>query len=75
MSAHRQPTCDDAIGGFAPVPSSHRTNRLHEEMNALSIISSVASLIAPGMSERDRARMDRLNRAVARIVPFEAQRS
>jgi len=69
MSAHRQPTCDDAIGGFAsPMPSSHRADRRHEEMNALSIISSVASLIAPGMSERDRARMDRLNRAVARLT-------
>jgi len=69
MSAYRQPTHHEAIGCVAsPLPHADRRARLHEEMNALSIISSVASLITPSMSDRDRARIDRLNRAVARLT-------
>jgi signal transduction histidine kinase len=54
-------------GVVPPRRISGRAARAHEEMNALSVISSVASLLAPGLSERDRLRMDRLNRAVDRL--------
>jgi hypothetical protein len=62
-----------AIRGVVPPRRvSGRAARAHEEMNALSVISSVASLLAPGLSERDRVRMERLNRAVDRSgISFE----
>src|SRR4030095_6828994 len=50
-----------------PKRVSGRAARAHEEMNALSVISSVVSLLAPGLSECERLRMDRLNRAVDRL--------
>ncbi len=57
-----------ATSGFvSPVPALDRAARVHEQMNALSIISTVASLLSPGLSERDRVRLDRLNRAVDRL--------
>lgn len=48
-------------------PVSDRAARAHEQMNALSVISSVASLVRPRLSERDRVRMARLDRAVRRL--------
>jgi len=58
-----------ATTGFvSPMPALDRTARVHEQMNALSIISTVASLLTPGLSDRDVVRMDRLNRAVDRLT-------
>jgi signal transduction histidine kinase len=47
---------------------SEREARAHEMMNALSIIGSTASLVMPRLSEQDRTRMERLDRAVSRLV-------
>jgi signal transduction histidine kinase len=47
---------------------SERAARAHEMMNALSIIGSTASLVMPRLSEQDRTRMERLDRAVSRLV-------
>jgi signal transduction histidine kinase len=51
----------------SPTPVSDPAARAHEQMNALSVIISVASLVRPGLSERDRVRMARLDRAVRRL--------
>ena len=52
---------------MSPVPPPDRTDRLHEELSSLSIIQTVADRITPGLSARDRSRMDRLHRAVKRL--------
>jgi len=58
-----------STGGFVSArPEWDRNARVHEQMNALSIISTVASLLTPGLSDADRVRMQRLNRAVDRLA-------
>jgi len=58
-----------ATGGFVSArPDLEQNARVHEQMNALSIISTVASLLTPGLSDRDLVRMQRLNRAVDRLA-------
>jgi hypothetical protein len=52
----------------SPISVPDRAARAHEQMNALSVISSVANLLAPALSERDRQRMERLHRAVNRLA-------
>ena len=51
-----------ASGFVSPVPALDRAERVHEQMNALSVISTVASLLGPGLSERDRDAGDRHGR-------------
>ena len=58
---------DDAPYYVSQSPRADRAALVHEQMNALSVIRSVASLLAPQLSPRDRVRVDRLNRAVTRL--------
>jgi len=58
---------DNAPHFVSQIPHADRAALLREQMNALSVIRSVASLLTPRLSPRDRVRMERLNRAVARL--------
>jgi signal transduction histidine kinase len=52
----------------SPRPARDPAARRHEMMNALSVIGTIARLVGPRLSQKDRLRMDRLHRAVNRLA-------